>query len=379
MSAKLTRLGSWSALTVAWFAVGCAAIPDDDVEEWEETAEQEGALRVCAEDDTVDGIDVSYWQEKIDWPKVAATSTEFAFIRAYYGSEFKDPRFEENWAAAKQAGIVRGAYQFFRPSQDPLEQAEKMVAALAGDPGELPPVLDVESTEGMSTTAIRNRMKTWLDAVEIATGQKPIIYTAAFMQNTIGTGFSDYPLWVANYTKLCPLLPNGWGDWKFWQYTETGKVDGVKGNVDRNHFNGDMTELLAFTGMGPDPSDPDPSDPDPSDPDPGDPDSGDPDPEPDPLVPTGLLPPDGSKVTTSSVTMKCDAFASASSYQFEIQRYSTVQKKWLPYHTYTTGTPQKTFWPATTSAYRFRVHALAGAWSPPSVWSTFAFGNATIP
>jgi GH25 family lysozyme M1 (1,4-beta-N-acetylmuramidase) len=378
MTALAARLFAPSIFFAALTISGCAAVPDEEVEEWEEVAEQEGALRVCSDAETIEGIDVSYWQEKIDWTKVAAGSTDFAFIRAYYGSEFKDPRFDENWAAAKAAGIPRGAYQYFRPGQDPMKQAQKMIAAIASDPGELPPVLDVESTDGLSATAVRQRMQTWLDAVEVATGAKPIIYSAAFMQNTVGTGFSDYPLWVANYTKLCPLLPNGWTEWKFWQYTDTGKVNGVVGNVDRNEFNGSLDDLLVFAGVNP-PVDPDPNDPDPNDPDPNDPDPNDPDPN-DPVGPTGLLPPDGSKITTASVTMSCAPFDGGSSYQFEIERYSSTQKKWLAYFAYTTTEPKKTFWPATTSAYRFRVRAaVSGTWSPTSTWSTFAFGNVSIP
>src|SRR5688572_10421477 len=178
---------------VAALAVACAPDSGADEEPWEEVAAQEGALRVCADAATVDGIDVSYWQEKIDWAKVATTTTRFAFVRVGYGADFLDPRFAENWAGAKSAGLVRGLYHYFRPDHDAAEQAQLVIDALAADPigpSDLPAVLDVEESKGLSSSAVRARMKTWLSLVEAATGKRPIIYTAAFMQNVVGSDFA---------------------------------------------------------------------------------------------------------------------------------------------------------------------------------------------
>jgi hypothetical protein len=82
--------------------------------------------------------------------------------------------------------------------------------------------------------------------VEEKTGKKPIIYTAAFMSSAIGTEFEGYTLWVANYEATCPLLPANFKAWKFWQFSHSGRVPGIGGDVDEDHFNGTLDELVRF-------------------------------------------------------------------------------------------------------------------------------------
>jgi GH25 family lysozyme M1 (1,4-beta-N-acetylmuramidase) len=238
-----------NALALCAGVTGCSAEPD--ATNPEDAAEAEGAARVCAAGDTVRGIDVSYHNATIDWNTVAGGGVKFAFIRVSDGANFKDPKFAENWSGAKQAGVIRGVYQFFRPGQSISSQAKLVIDALKADPigaGDLPVVLDVETKDGVSDSKVRSRMQQWLDLVEQGTGRKPMIYTAAFMQTTVGSSFSKYPLWVANYTTKCPLVPSGWKDWQIWQHSETAQIDGIKGNVDEDFFNGSIDDLLAFTG-----------------------------------------------------------------------------------------------------------------------------------
>lgn len=357
------------AVASAIHLAGCAPEPPDSSNPWEETSEEDGALRVCADGATVQGVDVSYYQEKIDWKAVAGTSVKFAIVRVSDGIGFSDPRFQENWKGAKEAGLVRGVYQFFRPAQDPVKQADLVIDALAADPigeGDLPVVLDVETQDGVSNATLRARMKTWLDRVETATGKKPIVYTAAFMQNVVGGGFADYTLWVANYTSECPLVPSGWTDWSMWQYSDKGKVAGIQGNVDRNVWNGTLDDLLAFAGKSASPSDPPPPADDPPPPSGG--------------SPTGLVPKDGTHESGPSVTMSVDPFAGASGYEFEIEWFQKSAGKWAQYYGYSTTKPQKTFWPALDAGFRFRVRATSPEGdSPSSPWSSFAFGSASLP
>lgn len=365
---SVTRAGFLGALlSIATLGAGCAPGGGEDVS-WEDTDEGEDELRVCADGPMVKGIDVSYWQEQVDWDAVRGAGVEFAFVRLSYGEVFKDPRFEENWAGAKQAGLIRGAYQYFRPEQDPLEQAQLLLDSIASDPlgpNDLPAVLDVEQTDGLSSSKVRQRMQIWLDAVEAGTGKRPIIYSAAFMENVIGSGFSDYPLWVANYTKSCPRLPSGWSDWVFWQSSESGKVAGVQGNVDLDHFNGTREQLLAFA-QGVDAPEPGPSDP-PADPDPQ-------------SAPVNLKPVNGSHVTTDAVDLSCDAFPGANGYTFQIDYLSPSSNSWKPYYTYSTGGPKKTFWPVVDAPFRFRVKASTQSGSSDySAYSTFAYGDSSLP
>jgi len=203
----------------------------------------------CADGETVFGIDVSYYQGTIDWDAVAADGVEFAFIRVSDGLGYPDSQFQNNWQGAQAAGILRGVYQFFREDEDPVDQADYLLAQMGGlGDGDLPPVIDVESTDGAGPGEIVANVQEWIDHVEAATGRKPIVYTGKyFWQDNVGsTAFSSYPLWAAHYGVTCPNIPDQWDDWTFWQYSSSGAVDGIAGNVDVNRFNGSWADLLAL-------------------------------------------------------------------------------------------------------------------------------------
>jgi lysozyme len=225
------------------------------------------ALTTCAAGTTVKGIDVSVYQGTVGWAQVKAGGWEYAYIRVSDGLNYPDSKFATNWPAAKTAGVIRGAYQFFRPGQDPTMQADAMVAKInaAGglEAGDLPPVLDIEVTDGVASTTIQSRAKTWLQEVEKKTGVKPLVYTANFMSSAIGTALGSYTLWVANYGATCPLMPSGWTNWKFWQNADNGSIPGISGNTDTDLFNGNKTQLAALTIQPPKPP---PSTPPPSEP-----------------------------------------------------------------------------------------------------------------
>lgn len=202
-------------------------------------------------DGPLPGIDVSHWQGAIDWDAVAGDGVEFAFIKATEGGDYTDPRFAANWAGARQAGVLRGAYHFFRPQTDAMAQAAHFLRTVQLEPGDLPPVLDVEVTDGRSLDAVAAGVRTWLQEVERATGRRPIIYTrASFWTAQMGGGFGGYPLWVAHYGVAAPNIPSGWSAWTFWQHSDAGRVDGIAGGVDLNWFNGGRAELDAFVATG---------------------------------------------------------------------------------------------------------------------------------
>lgn len=233
---------------LAVLATGCGGA----VEEKLTTSEADDALRTCAPGATVQGIDVSTWQGNIDWRKVKQSGKQFAFIRVSDGLTHHDQHFAANWAHAKQAGLIRGAYQFFRPSQDPIRQADLLVHAVGHlGAGDLPAVVDVEVGDGTPHATIIAHLHKWLDRVEHGTGRRPIIYTAGGLWPSLGSthGFTGYPLWVANYGARCPYMPAGWTKWAFWQFSSTDRVSGVSGFVDANVFNGTLAQLktLAHT------------------------------------------------------------------------------------------------------------------------------------
>lgn len=246
----------WVVLpSLAALALGCSGGPDNTCKSGAE------ALSVCAGANTVKGVDVSYYQGTIDWSAAKGAGVKFAIARVSDGTTFEDPKFAANWSGMKAQGIVRGVYQFFRPGQDPVKQADLLVDTinkLGTQATDLPPVMDIETVDGVATSTLRANMKKWLDRVEQRVGRKPIIYTAAFMSSTIGTGWTAYPLWVANYGVSCPTMPSDWTKWKFWQSSSTGKVAGISGNVDVDAWNGTLQELIDWANP-PAPNPPPPS------------------------------------------------------------------------------------------------------------------------
>jgi lysozyme len=209
----------------------------------------EDAVTVCPGASTVQGIDVSEFQGAINWSAVKAAGKQFAFIRVSDGT-YQDPKFDTNWAGAKAAGLLRGAYQFFRASDDPIAIADQFLARMGtlGD-GDLPPTLDVEVTDGQSATTIRTNMEAWLAHVEQKTGRIPFIYVSpGFWPNLGSPNESHYRLWVANWGVTCPSLPAGWSTFQMWQTADNGSVGGISGAVDLDEFNGSLAQLQGIAG-----------------------------------------------------------------------------------------------------------------------------------
>jgi lysozyme len=229
------------------------------------------SIDIIINDDDLEilGIDVDNNNPPIDWLTVAKTKkVTFAIAKASEGITFQDADFATNWAGMKSAGIIRGAYHFFRPIRSVDDQVENflnMVGHLS--PGDLPPVLDLEpypddvraQWESIDSVDERiSRSKAWLEKVEAKLGKKPIIYTSAsFWEELMGDteALVEYPLWVAHYkpdykTSQPNVPANNWGGkgYALWQFTESGSVMGVKGFVDRNFFKGNLSKLLDLTG-----------------------------------------------------------------------------------------------------------------------------------
>lgn len=193
------------------------------------------------------GLDVSHFQDTVDWQQVAQAGYAFAFIKATQGIDFVDPLFAANWSGAKAAGLLRGAYHFFDASADPQQQAENFLNTVTLEPGDLPPVLDVESSSTssqVSTATVVEGIAAWLQTVEQATGRTPILYTDNTYWDSLGTKqFSGYPLWIADYGVASPTLPTGWTRWAFWQFSESGEIPGITTAVDLNLFQGSLQDL----------------------------------------------------------------------------------------------------------------------------------------
>lgn len=196
------------------------------------------------------GIDVSEYQDEIDWDAVRTLDNDyelsFVFVRATVGNNRLDKRFRENWQGAKENNIIRGAYHYYRPNENSLEQAELFIKTVRLQKGDLPPVLDIEKLpENQSMERLKIGLKRWLNAVEEHYKVKPIIYTGErYYDDFLKEEFSDYLFWIANYNFYREKLEE---DWLFWQFTEKASVSGINGNVDVNIFNGDIEQLRFIT------------------------------------------------------------------------------------------------------------------------------------
>jgi lysozyme len=195
----------------------------------------------------IHGIDVSKYQDIIDWESVRDMKVEnvqigFAFIKATEGLANEDAYFQRNWKKVKNAGLPRGAYHFFLATKSGKAQAENFINSVELLPGDLPPVLDIEQTYGVPGNLLRQRALEWLQTVQNYYHTLPIIYTNVdFYEQYLKDDFDGYPLWVAHY--LQKERPRIYRDWAFWQHSEGGRVNGIDTRVDFDVFNGDSTEF----------------------------------------------------------------------------------------------------------------------------------------
>ncbi len=203
---------------------------------------------LCAGGPTLDGIDVSSYQGTINWASVKGSGKVFANIRVAHGLA-ADTHFATNWTGAKSVGMVRGAYAWLVPTQSISQQAAMMIQAMSTlGPGDLPPTVDVEEVGGMSATQLAAAVQQWMTLVHNATGRTPMIYSGSYFWDDYvkTTAFNTQPLWVPNYGVTCPRMPAAWTNWTFHQYSSTGSVPGISGNVDLDKFNGTLAQLQAL-------------------------------------------------------------------------------------------------------------------------------------
>jgi len=197
----------------------------------------------------VHGIDVSKHQGQIDWKRVSRMRINgiwisFTFIKATEGITRQDHKFKTNWKLSAQNGLLRGAYHFYYPSRDAGKQADNFIKMVKLTKGDLPPVVDIETNNGQSAEKIREGLKIFINRLEKQYEVKPIIYTNINFYNTYLKGnFEEYPLWIAGYFDHDRFYNEFETPWNFWQHSEKGKVDGIKGNVDFNVFKGSLEKL----------------------------------------------------------------------------------------------------------------------------------------
>jgi GH25 family lysozyme M1 (1,4-beta-N-acetylmuramidase) len=191
------------------------------------------------------GIDVSFYQEDIDWDAVAGDGVEFVMIRAGYrgygsGALVRDERFDEYIAGAARAGLNIGIY-FFSQAMDPaeaVEEADFVLEAIAGHNVTFPIVYDFEEIAGVNSraaylgkTQVTDNAIAFCERVAAA-GYTPMVYANPgwFIHEMEMPRLENYDKWIAQYYDA-PFFP-----YKFslWQYSDAGKIAGIRGDVDMN-------------------------------------------------------------------------------------------------------------------------------------------------
>ena len=197
---------------------------------------------------TIYGIDVSRYQGTINWNRLRNAMIDrlpirFIIIKSTEGDSHVDMKFRDNFYNAKESGFIRGAYHFWSNNSSARRQAYFFLAMVHLEPGDLPPVLDVEhKPKNISTEEFQQNILTWLHIVEDRYHVKPIIYTYYKFKDQYlsDSRFDDYPYWIAHYYVHQMEYQ---GNWKFWQHTDAGKLPGIKGYVDLNIYNGSFYDL----------------------------------------------------------------------------------------------------------------------------------------
>lgn len=200
----------------------------------------------------VQGVDVSWHQGPIDWRALAADGVGFAYIKATEGGDYVDPRFTQNWADARAAGLPHGAYHYFTLCRPGAQQAAHFIATVPREAGMLPPAVDIEHRgpcrHGPTMSDVVGESRVFLDTLQAHYGVRPILYTTreyhdAHLRELTGERFWLRSLFVRPSFRT--------SDWVIWQHHNAGRKRGVSGPVDLDQFRGDeaaLARLMTQTG-----------------------------------------------------------------------------------------------------------------------------------
>lgn len=229
----------------------------------------------------ISGIDVSKWQGTVNWNSVKNAGVQFAFAKATEGVNYVDPQYHNNMQGAAAAGVLIGPYHFCRidsyngtpftsydgspfqpgtaPYLDAVSEANDFLDAIVPyyqTGSYLPPVADVEGLPdfgsiSLERTFISNWVQVFSDTVNASLGSRPIIYTSKSGANTWYTSqvAAQHELWLAWWkgtgTSNPPVASDTplFGDWLFWQWTDSWNVSGISGAVDGDVYEGTLSQL----------------------------------------------------------------------------------------------------------------------------------------
>lgn len=212
-------------------------------------------ISITVYDSVIKGIDVSKWNGDINWKKISKSNmVQFAMIRASYGYEDIDPKLDENVKGCEKYDIPYGFYHYTyaRNVNEARKEAAYFLNAIEGYSPEYPVVLDIEEDfyKHMSKKQVTEIVTTFMEALEDA-GYFAMIYSYAkfFDDNLYMDQIKDYDIWVACWGDADKLAENYSYHYGMWQYSETGKIDGIDEYVDLNYLYKDYRTRILKNGL----------------------------------------------------------------------------------------------------------------------------------
>ena len=187
----------------------------------------------------VHGIDISHYQGEVFWETVGEnTKLAYVYIKATEGGDRIDPRYEQNLLTAHQYGLKVGSYHFYRAKTPQETQLSNFILQCKPSEQDLIPMIDVETTSGLPTEEFCDSLFKFLELVEQTYRQRPLIYTGTnFYNKHLAEKLKRYLIMIAQYSDREPVLVDE-RDITLWQYTAKGRINGIKGYVDKSRFMG---------------------------------------------------------------------------------------------------------------------------------------------
>jgi len=189
------------------------------------------------------GIDVSHHNGVVNWKQVAAAGYKFVYLKLTEGQTYVDKTTYNNYIAAKNAGLRVGFYHYAHVTNHPVDEVNFFLQKLGDMKADLPHCLDLEESKGKSKAQVSTFALQWMEYLQKKTGITPILYTGYSFMNNFTNTVAKYPLWVARYSGSnrvkgfnSPGSSTIWRSWAMFQFTDSGKVAGIKGNVDINEM-----------------------------------------------------------------------------------------------------------------------------------------------
>ena len=187
----------------------------------------------------IHGIDISHYQGDVFWETVGEhTKMAYVYIKATEGGDKIDDRYEHNLKVAHSYGLKVGSYHFYRAKAPQEQQLRNFAAQCLSKEQDIIPMIDIETTSGLADSVFCDSLFKFLDLVERHYRQKPLIYTGAnFYDRYLRGKIDEYKIMIAQYTAREPRLKDD-RDITMWQYTGKGRLNGIKGYVDKSRFMG---------------------------------------------------------------------------------------------------------------------------------------------